>query len=91
MHSNIFVDADCLLIPLLYPIYNNEEHVAISPACVTWVRNELVPQNVVLNGSEGWNTGDVRAGNSIILQPGFTTVPGKIFNAFISPLQPCAK
>jgi hypothetical protein len=69
----------------------NEEHVNISEACVTWVMNELVPQNVVLNGSEGWNTGVARAGNSITLKPGFSTVPGKTFHASISPLQPCAK
>ncbi|MCL2327071.1 MAG: T9SS type A sorting domain-containing protein [Bacteroidetes bacterium] len=77
---------------IYYPINTNEEHVYISEACVSWIMNELVPQNVVLNGvNDNWNTGVVRAGNSISLKPGFSTVPGKTFHAYINPLQPCAK
>ena len=54
--------------------------------------NELVPQNIVLDGvNNNWNTGDVRAGNSIILKPGFSTVPGKTFHAYISPLPTCVQ
>lgn len=74
---------------IYYPTNNNEKHINISAACLTWIMNELVPQNVVLDGSEGWNKGEVRAGNSITLKPGFSTVPGQTFHAYISPLQPC--
>jgi hypothetical protein len=74
---------------IYYPIDKNEDHVFISEACVSWVMNELVPQNVVLNGSEGWNKGEVRAGNSITLKHGFSTAHGTTFRTRISPLQSC--
>ena len=75
---------------IYYPINTNEEHVYISETCVSWLFNELVPDNIELSGAyNSWNTGEVRAGNSITLKPGFSTVPGKTFHAYISPLQPC--
>ena len=37
------------------------------------------------------DTGDVRAGNSITLKPGFSTVSEKTFRAYISPLSACSK
>ena len=73
---------------IYYPVNTNEEHVYISEACVSWLFNELVPDNIELSDNS-WNTGEVRAGNSITLKPGFSTVPGKTFHAYISPLQPC--
>jgi len=75
---------------IYYPTNSNEEHVNISEACVSWMMNELVPQNVLLDGTGvGVWKGDVRAGNSITLGPGFSTAPGKEFHAYISPLQTC--
>lgn len=98
--SNLFynIDSDPAILSktpfdaIYYPINKNEEHVYISEDCLEWVRDELVPHNVVLDGThDNWNTGEVRAGNSISLKPGFNTVPGKTFHAYISPLQPCHK
>jgi hypothetical protein len=72
---------------IYYPVNTNEEHVYISESCVSWLFNELVPDNIELSDNS-WNTGEVRAGNSITLKPGFSTVPGKTFHAYISPLLP---
>jgi hypothetical protein len=50
--------------------------------------DELVPQTVVLDGTGvGVWKGDVRAGNIITMSPGFSTAPGAVFHAYISPLQ----
>lgn len=77
---------------IYYPTNVNEKHINISSDCVGWVRNELVPQNLVLSGPNisYWNTGDMQASNSISIGPGFATVPGKGFHAFLSPLQACS-
>lgn len=93
---NIASDPDILsktpFDAIYYPINDNQEHVYISEPCVNWFRNELVPQNVVLDGvNDSWNVGEVRAGNSISLMPGFHTVSGKNFHAHIAPLQSCSR
>jgi hypothetical protein len=77
---------------IYYPINVNEEHVNISPNCVSWLKDELVPQHIVLDGiNDSWDKGDVRASGSITLKPGFSTVPGAKFHAYISsPLPTCA-
>jgi hypothetical protein len=73
---------------IYYPINSNEDHVNISEDCVNWMLDELVPQNVVLDGTGvGVWKGDVRAGNIITMSPGFSTAPGAVFHAYISPLQ----
>jgi len=75
---------------IYYPLNTNEPHAFISQNCISWLNDELVPQDLELDGlNDSWNKGEVRASNSITLKPGFHTVPGQTFNAYISPLQPC--
>jgi hypothetical protein len=86
---NISTDANILsktpFDMIYYPINTNEEHANISPACVSWLLNELVPQHVELDGiNDSWNKGEVKASGSITLKPGFSTVLGVPFHAYIS-------
>lgn len=92
LNYNISGDPNILLKTsfdaLYYPIDKNEEHVFISRACVDWMKNELVPHNIELNGTNNpaWNKGDVRAANTIVLGNGFSVKSGTQFRAYISPL-----
>jgi hypothetical protein len=75
---------------IYYPIDTNEIHANISPKCVAWLLNELVPEHVELDGvNDSWNKGDVTASSTITLKPGFSTASGTTFHAYISPPLNC--
>jgi hypothetical protein len=93
--SNLFYNVDqasniLSLTPFdnIYYPQTSEEHVYISEACVGWIKNELVPNNLVLDGSGvgHWDEGVVRAGNSIKMLPGFSVKAGNNFSTKISTL-----
>ena len=77
---------------IYYPLNTNEEHVYISSACVGWILNELIPQNITLGSSSNmsmdtWSKGDVRATNSIRILPEFHVDGNSKFHAKIITLQ----
>lgn len=58
---------------IYYPVSDpntNQAHVAITSETVGWVFNELVPDNIVLNGNTR-NAGDIKAKYSIKFATGF--------------------
>jgi hypothetical protein len=75
---------------IYYPFDTNEKHANISPECVAWLLNELVPEYIELDGvNDSWNKGNVTASSCITLKPGFSTVSGTTFHAYISPPLSC--
>jgi hypothetical protein len=76
---------------IYYPLSTNEKHAHISPECITWLLDELVPEHLELDGiRDSWNKGEVTASGSITLKPGFSTIPGTSFHAHISSPLSCS-